>query len=120
MMLSAAVLVVLTATFALAQEGEKNVMLGKITKVEGNKITFQAYDRETKKLGEAKEMQTAENAKYFEQKGKEKQAVSGGLQADAFKNLGAQGHWAAIRVEGDRVSEIRLLTKLEDFTAGNN
>jgi len=115
----ATVLAGLMALFTLAlnagqKDDDKNVMRGKITKVDGNKITFQVFNAETKKLGEARELQTADNAKFFEIKGKERQPVSDGLKADQFKNLGEKGHWAAIRVEGDRVTEIRLMDRLEE------
>jgi len=123
-MLCAVVLCGLTVTFAMGQNADqkdnagqkgddKNVLRGKITKVDGNKIMFQAYNAETKKLGEARELQTSDTAKFFEMKGKQRQAVSGGLKGDAFKNLGESGHWATIRMDGEQAGEIQLMDRLE-------
>lgn len=91
------------------RQGKAQMLRGKISKVSGNMIHFQAYNPRTKKFDKAKELTASKNVKVFKMDSKnKKQAVSGGLKSAALRNLGAQGHYAILHLEGNHVTEIVL------------
>src|SRR5687768_440222 len=72
---------------------------GKITKIEGNKITITNKDKESKTLEAAKDV------KVYKMDGKEKAAVKGGLaDLEVGKGLGA----TVITNDDNKVTEIIL------------
>src|SRR4051794_31889406 len=87
---------------ALADE-----LKGKITKIDGDKITFQAFNKETKKL-DAEKVFDAKGAKVVKMDKKNKVDVAGGLKAEELgkDKLGDKGVNATITTEGDKVTEI--------------
>jgi hypothetical protein len=101
-----------------AQQGGK-AMWGKITKVNGNKISFQAYDPATKKFGEAKELQVNDTAlKVYHMKGDKREPLAGGLNAPQLKTIGATGQFATVRVDGNQVAEMWLWDDEASFQKG--
>ncbi len=82
---------------------------GRITKIDGSKITVQTFDKATKTLGEPKEYVVDTKVKVSKMiKKNQTEAVDGGLQADAFKDLGKRGLAAVVTVEENKVTEIVL------------
>jgi hypothetical protein len=94
---------ILAISFGIAMAEE---LKGKITKIDGSKITFQ--EKKGKEYGDPKDYD-AKDAKVSKMDKKDKVAVAGGLSADELKNIDAKkGKQATINVEGGKVTEIIL------------
>jgi hypothetical protein len=98
-------------------KGKDQAIWGKIVKVDGNKITVQEFDRNTKKFGKDRELTAAPDKIKVFQMGKDNKplAVDGGLKAKLFQNLDKEGTYANIRVQGDSVAEIRVFPDMNSF-----
>jgi hypothetical protein len=87
-------------------------LTGRITKVDGNKITFQEGKKgEDKKFtfGDAKTYTVAKDAKVMKggKKGAEPTALTGGLSNDMFKTISEKGVMARITTnDSGQVTEI--------------
>jgi|SRR5262245_36841172 len=105
----ASVVVLVGFSFALAEEFSAN-----ISKVDGNKITFQKTEK-GKKVGEAMTLPAADNVKVAKGK-KDKDtgkvevgaAIEDGLKAKAFTEIGEKGVNARITEEGGKITQILL------------
>src|SRR5688572_23801637 len=99
-LLCAVALVALSFSLAMAKP-----VKGKITRIEGDKIHFQTSDnKKTGVKGEAKTYDVAPSVKVT--KGKDREAVQGGLKADALSNIGKKGVGATLEVDGNKATEI--------------
>jgi len=89
--------------------------MGRITKVEGDKVTFQKgkFNKETKKFeneGDAVTM-SAKDAKVsmINKETKKFEDVKEGISADVFKNIDAEkGKFATITVEDKKITAIKM------------
>jgi len=86
-------------------------MIGVITKVDGNKITFKEGKKGDNGLefGEAKTYTVAKDAKILKggKKGDEPTPLTGGLTNDMFKNIGEKGVFARVTTNNsNEVTEI--------------
>jgi DNA-directed RNA polymerase subunit H (RpoH/RPB5) len=94
----------LSGGLAVAEE-----MRGKITKIEDGKVTFQIFDKETKKFGDAKTYEVAKDVKVNKMENDKKVLVDGGLKSSDLSKIDAEkGVRAAINVTDGRVTEITL------------
>lgn len=88
-----------TVGFAMAE-----TVKGKITKIDGNKITVE--------VGKDKKVETFEAAGSVKvvklDADKKATDVAGGLKAEPLQNLGKKGLGAILNVEGGKVTEITL------------
>src|SRR5262245_4562794 len=108
----ASVVVLVGFSFALAEEFSAN-----ISKVDGNKITFQKTEK-GKKVGEAMTLTAADNVKVAKGK-KDKDtkklevgdAIEGGLKAKMFTEIGEKGISARITEEGGKITQILITGK---------
>ena len=96
----AVVIVGLGIGLAAAEE-----LKGRITKIEGTKITFQAMEGKDKK-GEAKVYDLAPTAKVTS--GKDNKEVVGGLKSAQLSKISDKGVAATINVDGGKVTSINL------------
>lgn len=81
---------------------------GRIVKIDGTKISFEAFDKSTKKFGEAKEYTVVNDVKVMRKKKGESLEVKGGLNAKTFQKLG-KGRGAVITTNNNgQVTEIML------------
>ena len=96
---------VLALSFGIAAAEE---LRGRITKIEGNKLTFAAFNKETKKLEDAKTYDVGADVKVSKRDKKEKVSVTGGLKAEELSKIGEKGIGATINVNDGKVSEIIL------------
>jgi hypothetical protein len=97
----------LSAGLAVAEE-----MRGKITKIDDGKVTFQVYDKETKKFGDAKTYEVAKDVKVNKMDNDKKILVDGGLKSPDLSKIDAEmGLRATINVTDGRVTEITLSAK---------
>ena len=97
----------LSGGLAVAEE-----MKGKITKIEDGKVTFQIYDKETKKFGDAKTYEVAKDVKVNKMDNDKIVLVDGGLKSSDLSKIDAEnGVRATINVTDGRVIEIILLGK---------
>ena len=103
----ASVVVLVGFSFALAEEFSAN-----ISKVDGNKITFQKT-KKGEKVGDAMTLPVADNVKIAKGK-KDKDtkklevgdAIEGGLKAKMFAEIGEKGVNARITEEGGKITQI--------------
>lgn len=103
----AVVILGLSVGLAAAEE-----LKGRITKVGDGKVTFQVYDKETKKFEDAKTFQIAKGVKVNKMDNDKKVAVEGGLRASAFSKIDAEkGLRAMINITDGQVTEITLSGK---------
>jgi hypothetical protein len=104
-------LVVLIVGLAIGAAGAETLK-GRITRVEGAKVTFQAFDKDTKKYRDAKVYEAAKGVKVLGQptKDAEKKPVDGGLESKLLQNLARKGRTATITVDdaSRKVTEIIL------------
>ena len=101
--------VVLGFTFGMVLAADYN---GKIVKISPESVTFQTFDKETKKFGDAKSYPIAKDAKFFTGKKDDKKAIEGGAKASIFKDIDAtKGLGAVISVNDNKVTEIRVREK---------
>ena len=85
---------------------------GRITKISPDSVTFQTFDKETKKFGDAKSYPIAKDAKFFTGKKDDKKAIEGGAKASIFKDIDEKkGLPAVISVNDSKVTEIRVREK---------
>jgi len=105
-------LLVLGASVAVGEEFGAS-----IRKVDGGKVTFAKFDRETKKPGEEMTLPVADKVKVVrarfnkdEKKFEAGDALEGGLTNERFKNLGEKGVFAFIITDADnkQITEIRV------------
>lgn len=103
----AAVLLGLTFTFAAAEE-----IKGQILRVEEGKVTVRQKAKEKGTKGEVRTLDLAKDVKVFEQKGKERSEVAGGLKSDIIDALDGKKGRPGIVVTGtdNKVTEIILST----------
>jgi hypothetical protein len=80
---------------------------GKITKIEGKTLSFATVDKETKKVGEAKEYKIADDVKVMVG-GKEKKELAGGLTNERLTKFGKKGINATIEVNEGVVTAITI------------
>ena len=100
---------ILGISFSVAMAEE---LKGRITKVADSKVTFQVYDKETKKFGDAKTYEAAEDVKVNKMDDEKKVIVEGGLKASDFSKINAEtGLRAMINVTDGKVTEITLAGK---------
>ncbi|MBI3407457.1 MAG: hypothetical protein HY040_03765 [Planctomycetes bacterium] len=101
----AVVVLGLSAGLSMAEE-----MKGKITKIGDSKVTFQVYDKETKKFEDAKTYEIAKDVKVSKMDNEDQKiVVEGGLKASEFSKIDAEkGLRATINVTNGRVMEITL------------
>lgn len=111
----ACVVLVLSMSFALAEE-----FMASISKVEGDKVTFHKTSFKDKKFekGEAMTLPVADNVKVvkgkFDFKAKKFEpgdALAEGLKNERFKNIGEKGVFAQIVTDADnkKITEIRVM-----------
>jgi hypothetical protein len=100
-------LFVLGLSFGMAMGDD---LKGKIVKIDDKKVTFQTFDKETKKFGEAKDYDIAKDVKVSKrEKKKNKVEVADGLKAEAFTKISDKGLFAQITTSSDgKVTEIVL------------
>jgi 3-dehydroquinate synthetase len=85
---------------------------GRIVKISPDSVTFQTFDKETKKFGDAKSYPIAKDAKFFTGKKDDKKTIEGGVRASIFKDIDAKkGISAVISVNDSKVTEIRVREK---------
>ena len=99
----AAVVLAICVGVAVAED-----ISGRITKIDGSKLTFEAKGKDKGQFEAAKEYELAKDVKVSK-KGKDgNQAVSEGLKAEALTKIGNKGVGATISVNGGKVTEIIL------------
>ena len=111
-----AVVAAFSLSFAAAQDaGGKGTQPGgkpmwvKIVKVDGDKVVVREYDAKTKEFGKERELTTGEKLKVFQYGKDNKQLpVTGGLKGEPFQNLGKEGAYGRINMQGTNVGEIYL------------
>lgn len=105
----ACVLSVCALTFGFAGA---ETLRGRITKIEGNQITFQAYDKKVMKYAEPKVYEADKDIKVYTQPTKEakKEPLAKGLQDKSLNNLSKKGRTASVNVDDatGKITEIIL------------
>jgi hypothetical protein len=85
---------------------------GRITKISSESVSIASYDKETKKLGDAKSYPLAKDAKFHMVKKDGDKEVSteieGGVKASVFQKISAEGLPGAIEVTDGKVTEVRV------------
>jgi len=83
---------------------------GRITAVDGNKISFMTAPAKKGEKGESKTFDAAANVKVLKSAGKDKtEPLAGGLKAAELQNIDAKkGVGAVLEVTGSTVSEITI------------
>jgi len=91
--------------------GKNQALWVKIVKVDGDKLVVREYDPKTKEFGKERQLSVsnAQNLKVFQYGKDNKQtAVQGGLKGEPFQNLGKEGAFARIGMQGANVGDIYL------------
>jgi hypothetical protein len=98
-----AALILAMSGVAIAEE-----FRGKITKVDGGKVTFQVFNKDDKKFEDAKTYDLAKDVKVNKRiKKDEKEALAEGLKNEVFTKIdAAEGVRATIVVTDSKVTEI--------------
>ena len=97
---------ILALTFAVASA---DVVKGKITKIDGDTISFTVAPAAKGEKGEMKTYTAAKDVKVYKMDKKTKVDVAGGLTAPDFTDLGKKGLAASLEVNGDnKVTEITI------------
>ncbi|HEX3315042.1 MAG TPA: hypothetical protein VHR72_09140 [Gemmataceae bacterium] len=97
---------ILAVTFTLASAEE---VKGRITKVEGDKISFTVAPAAKGQKGEMKTYDAVKDVKVYKMDKKTKLDVAGGLTAPEFANLAKRGIPVTLNVNGDnKVTEITI------------
>lgn len=83
---------------------------GKITSIEGKKVTFMTAPPKKGEKGESKTFELADKVKVQKSMGKDKtEVLTGGLKADELQNIDAKkGVGAVLEVNGTTVTEITI------------
>jgi hypothetical protein len=85
---------------------------GRITKISDTSVSIAPYDKEAKKLGDAKSYPLDKDAKFFTVKKDGdtdvKTAVEGGVKGSVFQKIPEDGLPAAIEVKDSKVVEVRV------------
>lgn len=91
-------------------------LFGRITKVEGNKVTFTPF--KGKEKGEEQTFTVSKNVKVVKGKfNKETKSVEagdeleGGLKHKMFKDIGEKGIFAQIVTDDNKIKEIRVMQR---------
>ena len=107
----ACAVLILAATFTLASADE---VKGRITKVDGDKISFTTAPAAKGEKGEMKTYDAAKDVKVFKMDKKSKLDVAGGLTAPELTDLGKRGLPVTLIVNGDnKVTEITIGGKMK-------
>src|SRR5262245_38894458 len=77
---------------------------GRITKVDGSKLTFVTVEKDTKKVGDPKEYDVAKDCKVSKMDKKNKVEISGGIKAEELTKIGEKGIGATISVNDGKVT----------------
>lgn len=108
-MVAASLILVLGVGVVFADE-----IFARISKVEGNKVTFTPF--KGKEKGDEETLPVAKNAKIVRGKfNKETKSVDagdeleGGLKHKMFKDISEKGLFARITTEGKKITEIRVI-----------
>lgn len=99
--LCAFVLLALSLGLAMA-----DTVKGRITKIDGNKITVDGIGAKKGEKGESKTFDLAKDVKVSKRENKETSELKDGLKAEALKDLGAKGVGATLEVNDNKVTEI--------------
>lgn len=108
-MIAASLILVLSVGFVFAEE-----IFARISKVEGNKVTFTQFKGKGQK-GEEHTLPVVSKVKVqkgtynFKEKSFEGKEVDGGLKHKMFKELPEKGLFAQIVTEDKKITEIRVL-----------
>ena len=106
-MLGSVVVLGLCFGIALASDYE-----GKIVKISEESVSFQTFDKETKKFSDAKSYPIAKDCKFTKGKKDDKKEIEGGVKASVFKDIDEKkGLAAVISVNDSKVTEIRVREK---------
>jgi hypothetical protein len=83
---------------------------GRVTKIEGNRVYFAAWNPTTREYGpERAYMVTPENFQAYQMKGANRTVIVGGLTADAFTTIPTGGLYGTLQLQGNRVSSVNLM-----------
>lgn len=111
-MVAASLVLVLCVGVAFADE-----LIGRITKVEGNKVTFTEFKGKGQK-GEEQTLPVVKGVKvvkgkfnFKEKSFEEEGALEGGLKHKMFKDIGEKGVFAQIVTEDNKIKEIRVMQR---------
>jgi len=88
---------------------DPNLLQGRITGINGGKVSFQPYDTNAKKFGDVRSFDVGEQVQFFQMQGDKRSALTGGLKADPFQKIGPNGQWATFRLNNNNLSEIQLM-----------
>ena len=98
---------ILAVSFGIAMAEE---LTGKITKIDGGKITFEEKKKGDKEFQPAKTYETTADVKVSKVGKDGKVAVADGLKAAELQGIDAKkGKGAKINVEGGKVTEITIV-----------
>jgi hypothetical protein len=93
---------------------DKNLLRGRITKIQGNAVWVAPYNVTTRQFGEAKEyMIVGDDLRVLRMQGTKRVPVEGGLKADVFRNIGPKGQLGTFRLQQNRIAEIQLMDRFE-------
>jgi hypothetical protein len=101
--LCAVALVALSLGLAMA-----DTVKGRITKIDGGKVTVDGIGAKKGEKGESKTFDLAKDVKVSKKENKETSALEGGLKNEMLKDLGKKGVGATLEVNDNKVTEIIL------------
>ncbi|MBX9679174.1 MAG: hypothetical protein K2X38_10460 [Gemmataceae bacterium] len=104
--LCAFVLLALSLGLAMAES-----VKGRITKIDGGKVTVEGIGAKKGEKGESKTFDLAKDVKVSKKDKKETIPLEGGLKNEALKDLGAKGVGATLEVNDNKVTEIIVSEK---------
>ena len=100
---------ILAISFGVAMAEE---IKGRIVKIDDKKVSFQTFDKETKKFGDAKDYDLAKDCKFCTMLKDEKKELEGGLKASRLQKIDPEkGVGAKLNVVDGKVTEIILSGK---------